>query len=845
MDQPKRIGSYEIAEVLGEGAMGTVYIARQVEPVQRTVALKVLKATGEPAEILDRYETERQALAVMDHPSVARVFDAGVTDDGDPYVVMERVEGSSILRFSDEHRLTISERLTLFAKVCHAVQHAHQKGVIHRDLKPEHILVSEVDGLPMPKIIDFGIATAVDPEAFVRSRSEPRDNIIGTPAYMSPEQIDGLSDIDTRSDIYSLGIILYELLVGVAPFDVPTRAGWGAIAAQIMSDPPTPTARFSSIDTQDTLADLRRTTPEGLRRELHDDIDWIVRRAMAREREDRYETAHGLALDLERHLANRPVAAHPAGFRYTTRKFVRRNQIAVGSGAVIAAGLVLFAVTTSVQAARIDRARAVAEARRSQAEGLIEFMLGDLRDRLEPLGRLDILDDVGQRAVEYFASVPPDGFTDDELASLSRAMYQIGDLRMDQGRLPEAGAAFEVSLELARELSFREPDNNDRLFALGQAEYYAASRFYEEHDYEEALVGFEAYRDVSDELVRRDPTSPTYQLEVGYSHTNVGTILHATGDFEGALTEFTTSLEAKQKVAAGDPDDPDHRYAIGQGHNLLGYLLYLDMGRLDEAQAHFEADFEIKTALVAEAPQNARYLYRLVVAHHFIAEIHHARGDLKRALDQYRMQRDLLEPLVQNDPSNLRWARNLSVAEGREAHALTESGASVEAEELSASSVTRMGRLVAENPNQPGWRDDLARANRFRARVLMDLGRIDEAGRSAEAALAEARQLSESDPEDPANGLALAEGEILRADVYRASNQDQVASELYRAAVGRLAPRADDSAQGEVLITFAEGLVRLGRKEEARRVVSALEQMGYAAPEVTALREAVGEGGRP
>jgi tetratricopeptide (TPR) repeat protein len=473
---------------------------------------------------------------------------------------------------------------------------------------------------------------------------------------------------------------------------------------------------------------------------------------------------------------------------------------------------------------------------------LIDYMLTDLWERLEPLGRLDILDDAGDRAVEYFASVPPDGFTDEELASRSKAMYQIGDVRMDQGHLPEAGAAFGVSLELARALSERDPDNNDRLFALGQAEFYAADRYYREERFDEALLGFSVYRDISDELVRRDPASLKYQLELGYSHTNVGGILRARGAFGGALRELEQSLEAKKRVAAAEPDSLGRRFDVGQGHNNLGLLLFRDMGRLDEAQAHFEADVEIKTALVAEAPLNARYVYRLVVAHHFLAEIHHARGDLTLALDQYRMQRDLLEPLVQNDPSNLRWARNLGVAEGREAHALADAGALAEAQRLAVSSVTRIQRVVDQNPDQPEWGRDLAMAHRVHARVLLGLDRAAEAGQAAAAAVGAARALTNGGQADPRNTLALALSEISSGDVFRATGQNQGATVLYETAMDRLSPLALDTMEGDVLTAFATALVRLERSEEGRTVLSSLEAMGYAAPEIAALRGAAADG---
>ena len=840
MTEPTKIGSYNIAEVLGEGAMGTVYVAHQQEPVQRTVALKVLKATDDPADILDRYETERQALAIMDHPSIARVFDAGITEDGHPFVVMEHVPGSSILRFADEHRLTIRQRLALFAKVCHAIQHAHQKGVIHRDLKPEHILVSLVDGEPLPKIIDFGIATAVDRDVFVRSRSTARDSIIGTPAYMSPEQINGLDDVDTRSDIYSLGIILYELLVGAAPFDVPAKSGWGAIAAQLMSDPPTPTARFSSLDdTQDTVANLRRTTPEQLRRDLHNDVDWIVARAMARESSKRYDTARELALELQRHLDYHPVEAHPPSIVYTTRKFVRRHRLAVAFAASIAVGVIGFSVTTSIQSARIARANDAAEARRAQAENLIDFMLTDLRERLEPLGRLDILDAVGDRAVDYFAAVPPDGFNDDELTSLSRAMYQIGDVRMDQGRLPDAGRAFETSLDLARALADRDPANDQRLFALGQAEFYAGDRYRVEQRYDEALAHFTAYRDISEELLRRQPEDLTYKLEVGYSHTNVGTILQARGDLTGALVEFTQSLEAKQAVARSEPDNPRRRYDIGQGHNLLGVLL-LEMGRIVDAQTHFEEDVAIKTALLGDAPDNATFAYRLVVALDYLADSHHARGDLGVALDHYATKRDLLVPLVAADPSNLRWARSLSVTETSEAHALTDAHRLDEALPRATASVTRMRRLTQQNPSQPGWRSDLTTALGVRSRALLEVGRLEEAERDAVESLEIALDLTSELGIENEYLAALALGDILVGDVSRARGREDEAAVRYEAAIGRLHDQADTSTDEAVLTTYATALVRADRLDAAREILTSLRAMGYASPEHVVLWTAAG-----
>ena len=250
-----RIGPYRIIDSLGEGGMGVVYLAEQSEPVRRRVALKILKAGVHSAEVLERFRAERQALAVMDHPGIAKVFDAGVTEDGSPYFAMELVDGSPLTDYCDDRRLSVAQRVRLFVDACRAVQHAHQKGVIHRDLKPSNILVTDVDGLPLPRIIDFGIAKAIQPPEFDGGRLTRDDQVMGTPAYMSPEQIDGSADVDTRTDIYALGIVLYQLITGALPYDSGAYRGWAAVAAQLHREPPSPAKRIEQLaDTQETVS---------------------------------------------------------------------------------------------------------------------------------------------------------------------------------------------------------------------------------------------------------------------------------------------------------------------------------------------------------------------------------------------------------------------------------------------------------------------------------------------------------------------------------------------------------------------------------------------------------------
>src|SRR5918911_1521336 len=301
--QPDRIGAYRILQVLGEGGMAVVYEAEQTEPVRRRVALNVMKLGMDTKEVIARFEAERQALAVMTHQSIAKVLDAGASEGGRPYFVMELVQGVPITDYCDGRQLSVRERLELFIPVCQAVQHAHQKGVIHRDLKPSNVLVTEVDGKPLPKVIDFGIAKATGQHLTEKTLVTAYGQAMGTPGYMSPEQAEmsGL-DIDTRADIYSLGVMLYELLVGRLPED-PLELGLQGFMARLAmreTDPPTPSTKLHSLKReQKALATLRHTDPGSLERTLRGDLDRIVMKAIDKDRNQRYETANGLALDLE------------------------------------------------------------------------------------------------------------------------------------------------------------------------------------------------------------------------------------------------------------------------------------------------------------------------------------------------------------------------------------------------------------------------------------------------------------------------------------------------------------------------------------------------------------------
>lgn len=431
------IGPFAVVARLGEGGVGVVYRAEQSGPLRRAVALKVIKPGMDTREVLARFDAERQALALMDHPAIARVFEAGTTPRGRPYFAMELVEGVPLTRHCDEHALPVAARLELFLQVCHAVQHAHQKGVIHRDLKPSNILVTVADGVSRPKIIDFGIAKAtVGGERAVGAVTQVAQ-FVGTPGYMSPEQVAGDSDLDTRSDIYALGVVLHELLTGRTPHDSPSLAEVAELRRRIREvEAVRPSLFLSRLSDEDrgAIALVRGTSPLRLVGELRGDLDWIVLRCLEKDRTRRYATANALATDLVRHQRHEPVSAAAPSRAYRLKKSIQRNRAAYTAGAVVFAALIAATVVSRTQAVRAQRAeqvaaeRAVAEAaaraRAEQAEraaaseaaasrALSDFLRQDLLAQASPDNQRDrdlklrtVLDRAAARLDGRFADQP-------------------------------------------------------------------------------------------------------------------------------------------------------------------------------------------------------------------------------------------------------------------------------------------------------------------------------------------------------------------------------------------------------------------------------------------------------
>jgi non-specific serine/threonine protein kinase/serine/threonine-protein kinase len=568
--EPKSIGPYQLIRKIGEGGMGQVWLAEQTAPVHRKVALKLIKVGMYDDDLLRRFQAERQSLAMMDHPSIAKVFDAGTTPDGQPYFVMEYVSGVPITQYCDEKRLTIKQRLELFIKVCEGVQHAHQKAIIHRDLKPANILVTEVDGKPVPRIIDFGLAKATTPEMGSETMFTRVGAFVGTPGYMSPEQAETtVQDVDTRTDVYSLGAVLYVLLSGDEPFDSSqwNRTPLYEVLRQLREvEPPTPSAKVRMDNAASTSkAGLRSVQPKQLAATLHGDLDWITMKALEKDRARRYGAPSELAADIGRYLNLEPVVARPASTGYRLQKYLRRHR----AGVAVVAGLVLlvaaFVAMQGVQLRRTTRER-------DRANRVTDFMTGMFKvsDPSEARGNSitarEVLDKASKEIDTGLAKDP------ETQAQMKQVMGQV---YTGLGLYPSAESLLTSVVEIRRRLLG--PEHADTLSSAS----YLGWVIMKEGRYAEAEKSFRETLDISRRVL--GPEHPdTLQLR-----NRLAGVLHREGRYAEAEKLDRETLEIRRRVLG--PEHPDTLISMG---NLANDLT--KEGRLAEAEKLQRESFDIR-----------------------------------------------------------------------------------------------------------------------------------------------------------------------------------------------------------------------------------------------------------
>ncbi|HTA31651.1 MAG TPA: serine/threonine-protein kinase [Candidatus Cybelea sp.] len=528
------VGPYKLIEKIGEGGFGVVYVAEQVEPIRRRVAIKIIKLGMDTRQVVARFQAERQALAMMDHPNIAKVLDAGAMQSGRPYFVMELVEGVKITEFCNNAKLSVRQRLDLFIEICETVQHAHQKGIIHRDLKPSNILVSLQEGRPVPKVIDFGIAKATQGQLTDKTVLTGFEQFMGTPSYMSPEQAQlGGKDIDTRSDIYSLGVLLFELLTGRTPFDQEQllQRGLDEVRRIIREqEPPRPSVALIAMPPAELIAmAANRQTERGkLIHSVRGDLDWIVMRCLEKERERRYETANGLAMDIQRHLAQEPVLASPPGTVYRLRKLVRRNKGTFVAVAAVTAALLIGGVVSVWQAVRATSAGRQAKVE-AQENRLANELLGD---SFVELARVSFLNGNEQRVNTILDQINDRierGNLADQPEAKAYADSIMGRIYLRLEDFEKAKAMEEMALDLRRQ----SPVINKR--ELADSHLFLAEALQWSGDTGGAKTNYDAALKLDPTVVERNPA---YLKQRGF-------LLAQHGQWEEAAKCFVQAINAK------------------------------------------------------------------------------------------------------------------------------------------------------------------------------------------------------------------------------------------------------------------------------------------------------------
>jgi serine/threonine protein kinase len=763
-------GRYKLLELIGEGGMGMVWLAEQREPVKRKVAIKLVKAGMDSHQVLARFEAERQALALMDHPNIAKVFDGGVTEQGRPFFVMEFVKGVPLTDYCDEARLSIKQRLALFIPICQAVQHAHQKGIIHRDLKPSNLLVCLYDGKPIPKVIDFGLAKAMHQSLTESTIHTAIGMMVGTPLYMSPEQAElNNLDIDTRTDVYSLGVILYELLTGSTPLERQQlkKAAYVDILRLIKEfEPPRPSTKISGSKSLPNIAAQRSLEPRKLSRILAGDLDWIVMKSLEKERCRRYETANGLARDIERYLRDDNVEATPPTAAYRLKKFAKKHFVTLGTMTTVSLALVLGIALSTWQAYRASLAESrmkgaldKEETQRKRAEENEAAAIAavksfrdaiannpELRNspQLEGLRKqllrepLEYFKHLRERLVSESASSPK------ALLKLANAQVELGHLLREIGDRSDALTAYTECLATHSRNANAFPTAAEYEMSLAQIQSYIGNAHRDLGHVDEALNSYDRAIEIVTKRKFAD-LSLAEQLLGAQCQYNKGVVFFEGRSLESALAAANKSSDLRQEIALASPQNIENQKGQAACHNLVGMtLLYL--GREPEGLQELEKGIQIQSKLIAKDPANTSQQVSFAGSLTNLAYHYRATGDFVAATESLNRAGEAIEkvkPLVNSQVTFqdvlAKWHLGLA-----DVHVKSRrfDRASVELEH----GVAKLQLLAGNHPSIARFQEDLAAALQALSNVRAEMSQLDLCIRELDRAHEIAVRLVEQHP---------------------------------------------------------------------------------------------------
>ncbi|HVR74133.1 MAG TPA: serine/threonine-protein kinase [Planctomycetota bacterium] len=747
-----RIGRYKLLEQIGEGGCGVVYMAEQEEPVRRRVALKVIKLGMDTTQVVARFEAERQALALMDHPNIARVLDGGATDTGRPFFVMELVRGIKITDYCDQNSLSTADRLELFIKVCHSIQHAHQKGIIHRDIKPSNILVTQHDSVAVPKVIDFGIAKATTGHLTDKTLFTAFAQFMGTPAYMSPEQaqMSGL-DIDTRTDIYSLGVLFYEMLTGKPPFDPEElfASGLDEIRRIIREqEPPKPSTRLSTLNHADlsTVAAHRHTEPPRLVHLIRGDLDWIVMRCLEKDRGRRYETANDVAMDLRRHLKSEPVLACPPSAAYRFRKFARRNRAALA--AALAFGLVVLLTVAGLAISNrlvsrekeekdVALQRAVEEKGRADRnlsrarEAVKEYLLKTSENPLLQSGDFQGLrKDLLETAIPFYEEfVRQDQQNPDLELERGRAYDDLGFLRQGTGDQERAAADFEEAQGIFRRLAEKFPANPVYLLRLAEGHNSRGGVLKDLGKLDAAEQEFRQALTLVEKLVSEQKGVAEYAASQARIQGNLGLLLRESGRLPEAQSMFLQSVAVREKLLEQEPASMPLRGQLATSWNNLGTLFRV-LRQAGEAERAFEKVLEILDSAVVKqrsggSSEPAKFQHLRAHAWNNVGIMRNEGERFTEAEQAFRQALAIKEKLAETFPSIPQYRHDLAGSLNNLGTLLTSGNKIDEGQAAYQRAIQLYERLVADSPADTRFVVTLAGTYSNMGRLIGDQGQLE------------------------------------------------------------------------------------------------------------------------